>query len=166
MNFVGVARAKDYDGVKAYIGEDRFNVVELADLAYIGGMDRLAATLGAVVGMDADGRTIEEMPIDRLPDLLSSLSDGDRDELVTLGQFQVQWGGALKALLLGMGTSEVITPEMLPPQIRDAYISADGTRYLLNAIPTQNPWEVGFRSIYTTQLATVTDRATGIFINH
>ena len=35
MNFMGVARAKDYDGVKAYIGEDRFNVVELDGEVYL-----------------------------------------------------------------------------------------------------------------------------------
>jgi uncharacterized protein len=47
-----------------------FNVVELADLAYLSGMENLAATLGAVAGMDSDGIKIEETALDTLPGLL------------------------------------------------------------------------------------------------
>ncbi len=143
-----------------------FNIVELADLAYIGEMDRLFDALNAIVGLDADGQKIAERSIDRLPDLLllaaARASSGAGQ---ALSVFQVQLGGAFKSTLLKMSDGEAITVEMLPQQVRDSYISSDGTRYLLNAFPRGNAWEIGFRSIYTAQLQTVTDKATGMLLS-
>ena len=148
----------DTDKLAGEIDRLSLNIVELADLAYFGEMDRLFDTLNAILGLDADGRKVAETSIDRLPDLLAA--DGQAGPR-SLSDFQLELGRAFKSTLLEMSRSEPVTVAMLPQQIRDSYISADGTQYLLNAIPRGNAWEIDFRTIYTTQLESVTDRATG-----
>lgn len=134
------------------------NIVEMADLAYFSDMDRLFATLNRIVGLDADGQKVAETPIDRLPFALESTAAGE------LAGFQERFAGAMRAMLLSMANPEPVTLQMIPERVRNSYVSPDGNRFLLNIIPKQNPWEPEFRSIYTTQVESVTDRATGMLL--
>ena len=63
-----------------------------------------------------------------------------------------------------MADTRLITRDMLPAMISDAYISRDGGSYLMTINPTANPWEGDFRHAFRTQVATVTDRGTGMIL--
>jgi predicted RND superfamily exporter protein len=63
-----------------------------------------------------------------------------------------------------MSSAEQITLEMVPEMWRDSYISADGRDFLLNILPTQNPWQRQYREILTAQVETVTPGATGMVL--
>lgn len=148
----------DGDALAEEIDRFWFNVVELADLAYAGSLDRLFVTLNRIAGINADGEKVAETSIDRLPETLTTTLPP------SVTNFQEGFSKEFRSSLLGMANPEPITIEMLPQQVRDSYLSRDGNRYLLNAIPTRNPWEVEFRGIYSAQLATVTDQATGMVL--
>lgn len=63
-----------------------------------------------------------------------------------------------------MTSTGPISEEDLPKLYLDSFRSADGEHYLVNVIPTGNPWGVDFRKALTSQLKTVTDRATGMVL--
>jgi len=148
----------DVDQLAAEVDRLWFNIAELSDLAYFGEMDRLFQTLNTVVGLNADGDQVETTAIDRLPDELATADE------TSLREFQTAFAATYRSAILRMADPEPVTVGMLPGEIRDTYISADDNRYLLNAIPQQNPWDETFRRAYAGQLETVTDRATGMLL--
>lgn len=136
------------------------NLIEMGDMAYMGNMNKMLHTIGAVTGFNDDGDKISESTLDRLFSLLES---GESDSK-SLAAFQGELVPLLKEKLSKMANDEPVSLDVLPESLRDSYISRDGTKYLLNVIPTQNPWEADFRSIYTQQMQTVTDRGTGMLL--
>lgn len=136
------------------------NLVELSDLAYMGNMDRISTVLLHITGRNNDGEKVQKTTFD---DLYTLLEKGDFDaEKVKHLQKMLMEG--LEQRLLKMASSERVTIGMVPPSIRDSYVSKDGKSFLVSIVPTKNPWEGDFRDIYKTQVATVTDKATGMIL--
>ena len=123
-------------------------------------MERLFNSLNRLAGLNEAGELVNETSFIRLPEALMSGSV----EPLQLSEFQRRFARQLRAALLGMSGTDPITLDILPDQIRNSYVSSDGSRFLTNFLPVQNPWEVGFRRIYTAQLESVTDRATGMVL--
>ena len=63
-----------------------------------------------------------------------------------------------------MASTEKISFDMLPTNIHDAFISEDGNSFLISISPTQNPWETAYRNIFTEQISSITDKATGMIL--
>lgn len=69
-----------------------------------------------------------------------------------------------KDLLLKMCNTDTITPEDIPQDIRDSYVSNDGSQYLLSVFPAKNIWDPANREKHMAELTTVTDEATGMIL--
>ena len=140
----------------------QMNLLELSDMAYIGGMEKMLNTLNVVTGWNEEGRKTVETSLDRL---ILSLEENP-ESAARLADLQARLAPLLREKLYRMSSDETFTVEDLPAMFRNSYYNADGGEYLLMAVPTRNPWESDFRGIYATQMATVTDRATGmIFVS-
>ncbi len=137
------------------------NLLEMSDLAFAGGMDKLLDKLNRLTGRDATGEKIAKTDLDRLILELETNESGSASGLIRLQQ---QFVPSLQAILLPMSNPEAIGLDMVPPDIRDTYVSSDGHDFLMNIIPTGNPWDENFRSVFTNQIATVTERATGLVL--
>lgn len=136
------------------------NLVELDDMAFLGGMQRISHALNEVTGRDDQGRKVEDTKLDGLISLLEE----DPGSAVRLADFQSRFVPVLKDKLLRMSSTDRIELSDLPNMFRDAYVSSDGKEFLLMIVPTRNPWEEDFRNIFTTQVASVTDHATGMIL--
>jgi len=134
------------------------NLIEMGDMAYLGQMHRLSHELNVLTGLDEDGIKTDESVFDRI---LAEVEEGDPARLES---FQSLFRPLLLERLRDMSGTERITEEMLPALARDSYISRDGGSYIISINPRQNPWEGEFRSIFTTQVASVTDRGTGMIL--
>lgn len=152
------------------------NLIELDDMAFLGGMDRIANTLNDVTGRDDEGAKVAETALDRVIVALEDdpagatgavesavglTGDASPSGLAALQQRMVP---ILRDKLVRMSSTDPIGLDDLPPIARDSYISPEGDEYLLSIVPTRNPWEEDFRAIYTTQVASVTNRATGLIL--
>jgi len=136
------------------------NFLELSDLAYMGNMNKISKILSNVTGRNTDGVKVRKTSFDTLDTLLKT-NTFNRKTLADL-QLKIQKGLIQRLSLM---TSVVpVTVAMVPLSIRDSYVSKDGTKYLATIVPTQNPWNGGFRKIYTTQIKTVTNKATGMVL--
>ena len=134
------------------------NLIELGDLAYLGQMGRLNEELNNLTGLNRDGIKTQDSVFDRLADQL------DGADPASLQSFQSLLRPLLVEYLADMADTREISQMDLPSVARDTYISRDGMSFLTFINPRQNPWEGEFRSIFTKQVASVTDRATGMIL--
>ena len=139
------------------------NLVEMGDLAVIGGMDRVAHALNQATGLDMDGNKVADSAFDRLFNRLES-AGSDPATAAGLAAFQQSFSPDLSHRLATMANPEPITEDLLPSQVTDSYISRDGSTYLVTITPRQNIWQAEYRNVLTSQVATVTDAATGLVL--
>lgn len=138
------------------------NLIEMGDMAYLGNMNKLVYALGEVTGIDIDGVKTEETSFDSLFTSLEKQVGNHGSE--ALNHLQSLLFTSMDSRVRTMAGTEKVTLDMLPKNISDSMISKDGSSYLLTINPTQNPWEGDFRDIYTTQVESVTDKATGTIL--
>ncbi|MQY76639.1 MAG: MMPL family transporter [Spirochaeta sp.] len=136
------------------------NLLEMSDLAFMAGMDRMFHKLNILTGRNEDGQKVAETVIDRL---IASIEENP-ESAEGLVYFQRAFVPSFKEKLINMANTEQIIPDMIPPFILDSFRSRDGKNYLMNVIPTQNPWDEEYRKVFTGQLETITDKATGMVL--
>ena len=138
------------------------NLVEMGDLAVLGGTDRVAHALNRVTGLDMDGSKVAETSFDRL---FETLEAGNEEENASaLSAFRNAFSTRLAARVHLMAGSSGVTLDMLPEITRDTFVSKDGKSTLVTIAPRQNPWEGQYRNIFTAQVDSVTDRGTGMIL--
>ncbi|MCK5197464.1 MAG: MMPL family transporter, partial [Spirochaetales bacterium] len=138
------------------------NLMEMGDMAYMGNLNRLVNTLGTITGIDEDGIKIKETSFDRLFEMLESNTDIGTSP--TMKSLQSDIFGKMNQKIRTMASTDKISLDMLPSNIRDSLISKDGESYLISISPTQNPWEGAYRDIFTDQMESVTDKGTGMIL--
>jgi predicted RND superfamily exporter protein len=136
------------------------NLVELGDMAVLEGMDRIAFVLNSATGLDTDGTKVAETAFDRLFAALES----DEADTVAVQRFQSELADGLAGRLASMANPDPISRADLPSDVADSYISRDGENYLITVVPRQNAWVSDFREVFTSQIDTVTPRATGMIL--
>lgn len=143
------------------LGRLQMNLLELTDLAYLGGMVNIVRAINRLTGMNMDGEKASYTALDKLITLAES-PDSQR-QVDNLNHFQSLFAKEFKAILMGMALYDAVDLKQIPELIRDSfvYFSKDSVQYLVFIIPTKNPWEQDFRESYMTQVKTVTDKATG-----
>ena len=136
------------------------NLLEMSDLAFMAGMDRMFHKLNILTGRNEEGQKVAETVIDRL---IAAIEENP-ESAEGLAYFQRAFVPSFKEKLINMANTEEIIPDMIPPFILDSFRSRDGKNYLMNVIPTQNPWDEEYRKVFTGQLETITDKATGMVL--
>ncbi len=133
------------------------NMVELGDMAYLGNMERLSPILNEITGIDNEGNKYRETVFDRLASSLET------DEATTaLVALQQQVDSSMALILADMADPELLTQQMLPEMFTDTFISRDGEEYLLTINAKENPWVGENRAAFSSQVHSVTQRATGM----
>jgi len=160
LSGVTVSQEMDSTAMADQLIRLQMNLLEMSDMAYLGNMEKMLLTLGDVTGFDRDGQKVSPTSLDRLIQKLEE----DPEEASPLVAFQERLVPLMEEKLWAMASPEFVDQSMLPALYRNSYISNTTGAYLLSVIPTQNPWEGDFREIFTTQIASVTPRATGMLL--
>jgi uncharacterized protein len=135
------------------------NIIELAQLAFTGGQDKVDRKAERIVGdleLSADERGSLFRPIlDRL--------DSDRSTgAARLDEFEREYEPFLRTTALAMTSEEDVTVDDLPASIRNQFVSDDGGRFLLSIYPRQQVWDLEFLGRLTEQMHRIDPRVTGI----
>jgi len=136
------------------------NLIEMGDLAVLGGTDRLSYVLNRVTGLNDEGDKVAESVFDRLFETLET----GKDVKGNLVAFQDLFSLRLRESILSMANPAAVTEDELPPMVRNTFLSSDGKANLMTIYPRLNPWEGASRKIFTAQVNTVTDRTTGMIL--
>ena len=147
---------KELNVLKQELERLKMNIIELQDLAFTGGQDKIDKKCGELVGYpDKEYITI----FDKLE---SILSHKDKNILSRTNSFQNDYFGYFKTNVLKMANNEPISLDNLPVSIVDQYGNKDRSLFLITVLPAHNIWQDAlFLYRFTDDLDEISERATG-----
>lgn len=132
------------NGLRKELTRLKQNIIELSDLAYIGGEKKLVKKCDDVV---------KSKVFQKADDLIGKDSAWAR-------KYQNIFISNLQNKVRATNSSKVLKLSDVPKNIREAYIGKDGT-YLSQVYPSGDPWNADFQDIHLAQLATIKETGTG-----
>lgn len=147
---------KELGVLKQELERLKMNIIELQDLAFTGGQDKIDKKCGELVGYpDREYITI----FDKLESILSCR---DKNIQSRTNSFQNDYFSYFKNTVLRMANEEPIFLKNLPVSIVDRYGNKDRSLFLITVLPAHNIWQdARFLYRFTDDLAEMSERATG-----
>jgi predicted RND superfamily exporter protein len=134
------------------------NIMEVQDMAYLGGQDKVDNKCKTIVGdpEKTDSRNI-------IQELLRIFESNELTPLLSLSNFQERFAPYFKSCVLGMASTDRIELEDLPVSILDRYSNTKRDQFLVTVFPKGNIWQdATFLHRFDNDLERVSDRATGM----
>ncbi len=132
------------------------NIIELQDLAFLGGQDKVYDKAIKLVGEAGDS-------LDRgnITQFINALDTGLTK--IELTYFQQQFSKAFKSTIIEMANTEPLTLENLPSEIKNRFTGKSGNIFLINVYPEKNIWEDSrFLYRFTDEATELSEKATGL----
>ena len=148
----------DMEKLKEEIARLEMNVMEMQDMAYIGGQDKVDNKCKEIVGDpdDPDSRSVFQ-------DLLDVMAAEGTPVTQGFADFHQKFAPYFKRAVIRMGSTEPIRLEDLPASILDRYGNANRDQFLVTVFPAGNIWQdKNFLDRFVEDLEGVSDRATGM----
>ena len=145
-------------GFNREIDRLRMNIMEIQDMAFLGGQDKVDTKCKEIVG-DPDNPESKNIMKDLL-DLLNRESD-----LVSRGlsEFQKSFAPYFKESVLKMGSTGSIQMADLPLSILDRYSNKNRDQFLVTVFPSNDVWkDAEFLKRFVADLEMMSDKATGM----
>lgn len=133
------------------------NIYELAQMAYIGGQDRVDRKCKDIIG-DPEDSTAVSQPLRLAEKLLS----GNSQIAEKLNRFQENYEPLLRRKSLAMANPDLITLESLPEGIKNKFFNKRRDHLLITIIPKEKVWDFEFLSRFTEQMKRVDESITGM----
>jgi predicted RND superfamily exporter protein len=148
----------DMEKLKNEIARLEMNVMEMQDMAFIGGQDKVDNKCKEIVG-DPDDPQSENMFQD-----LTQLVDSDESPVAEgFTRFQQIFAPYFKRAVVQMGRTDPIVLEDLPASILDRYSNESRDKFLVTVFPAGHIWQdKNFLDRFVQDLEGVSDRATGM----
>ncbi len=133
------------------------NIIELQDMAFLGGQDKVDKKCGEIVGFP--GRENRLTIFNRLQKLFGN----GKDKIIDGAQaFQDDYASYFKGNVLRMCNTEPIQLENLPVSVVDRYANKDRDLFLVTVLPGDNIWQdAKFLNRFTDDLDEISARVTG-----
>jgi hypothetical protein len=148
----------DRERLKEEIARLEMNVMEMQDMAYIGGQDKVDNKCKEIVG-DPDDPNSENI----FQDLMQVLEINEALVTTGLSGFHQKFAPYFKQAVIQMGATDPIRLEDLPDSILDRYGNASRDQFLVTVFPSGNIWQdKNFLDRFVQDLEGVSDRATGM----
>ncbi|RLC55378.1 MAG: multidrug RND transporter, partial [Candidatus Cloacimonadota bacterium] len=133
------------------------NIIELSQLAFMGGQDKLDKKAKTLIGDFEDPENNGS-----LGKLLSILDSSDQKILKGVNQFQQGFSTAFKNYSLSMASTDIIDLDTIPTDIKNQFISKSGNHYLVSIYPKESVWNMEFLDRFKIQMEKLNDRITGM----
>jgi hypothetical protein len=149
---------EDMEMVKEEIARLEMNVMEMQDMAFIGGQDKVDNKCKEIVG-DPDDPDSKNM----FKGLMLLLETNETPVITGFSGFHQRFAPYFKQAVLQMGATDPISLEDLPASILDRYGNANRDQFLVTVFPAGNIWQdKNFLDRFVQDLEGVSDRATGM----
>ena len=134
------------------------NVIELAQLAYLGGQDKVDEKCRQLIGDLEDPGNVT-----MIARLVKRLKVDQERTASNLDRFQNHYEPHLRQTALGMASTKPITFDDLPTNILKRFTSQDGDSFLVTVYPKEGVWKnIEFLERFTHQMHKIEKRVTGI----
>jgi len=135
----------------------KLNVMEMQDMAFLGGQDKVDSKCKEIVG-DPDKTDARNI----IDELLDRLKEDRKTASVRLTKFQRHYAPYFKESVIKMCSNEPISMEDLPPSILDRFSNKNRSQFLVTVFPASNMWQdAEFFYRFTDDLERISDNATG-----
>jgi predicted RND superfamily exporter protein len=134
------------------------NIMEIQDMAFIGGQDKVDNKCGEIVG-NPDNPQLKNI----ISEFIDSLENNRLKSIKGLEEFQKYAASCFKKSALEMSTVKNIKFEDLPLSILDRYTNRNRTQFLMTIFPSGNMWQdADYLNRFTNDLDRVSEKATGM----
>ncbi|MCK5534712.1 MMPL family transporter [bacterium] len=134
------------------------NVMEMQDMAYLGGQDKIDSKCSKITG-DPD----HPESINTIRKLIDFLNKHKTAGTPKMGTFQNYFSPYFKKTALLMCSEKIIQQKDLPDSILDRYSNKERTRFLVTAFPSMNIWQdLKFLDRFSDDLEKTSEKATGM----
>jgi predicted RND superfamily exporter protein len=144
----------DWQKIKSELFRLEANVIEMQDMAFMGGQDMVDKKATRLVG------TREEPMKGNLTSFISRL-ESKKIDFKKASLFNLDFAKEYKLLVLHLSNSSQIQIDDLPEIIKDKYISKNGDIYLLTVYPKGNVWNIEYLEIFTKDVFDITRSVSG-----
>ena len=151
-------RPNDIDAFNREINRLQMNIMEIQDMAFLGGQDKVDAKCKDIVG-DPDNPNSRNIMLE-LMELISLDSN-----LVSegLSEFQKSFAPYFTETVINMGSTETIQMADLPASVLDRYSNKNRDQFLVTVFPSSDVWkDAEFLKRFVSDLEMVSDKATGM----
>lgn len=149
---------EEIQSLKDEVARLEMNVMELQDMAYLGGQDKVDNKCKKIVGDPENpdtGNIIRE--------LLTLLDKAESKLPERLSPFQRSFAPYFKESVIRMSSTDPIHLKDLPVTILDRYSNRDRSQFLVTVFPAGNIWQdAAFLRRFSQDLERVSDKATGM----
>ena len=156
-----VRTSVEADELPAFIGEIErleMNIMEMQDMAYLGGQDKVDDKCKKIVG-DPDDPDSENI----IKDFLRILEENNPSAIAGLTQFQQHFAPYFKNAVMAMSSTAPIQLEELPVTILDRYSNMGRDQFMVTVFPAGNIWaNKQFNDRFVEDMESVSERATGM----
>ena len=151
-------REVDFEKLLDELGRLEMNIMEIQDMAFLGGQDKVDSKCAEIVG-----KPDAPQPINIIQELISLLQKDPRRSRQSLGGFQKDFAPYFKQAVIRMASLEPIVLENLPQTILDRYANENRTQFLVTVFPSGNIWQdAEFLKRFVEDLDRVSPNATGM----
>lgn len=151
-------KAEDFERFLKGLSRLEMNIMEIQDMAYLGGQDKVDNKCVQIVGKpdDSESKNLIQGFIEML--------EGDRRRaMVGLERFQEAFSPYFQKAVIKMSSLEPIHLENLPQAILDRYTNKDRNQFLVTIFPSGNIWQdAEFLKRFVNSLERVSENVTGM----
>jgi len=151
-------RRRNYERFLQELGRLEMNIMEIQDMAFLGGQDKVDNKCAEIVG-EAD----DPEPKSLIQNLTRILEKDKEKALAGLGEFQKDFAPYFKNSVIQMSSQDPIKFEDLPVAVLDRYTNEDRTKFLVTIFPADNIWQdAEFLKRFVGDLERVSENTTGM----
>lgn len=134
------------------------NVIELAQMAFTGGQDRLDAKAEEIIG-DPDVPASERTRM--VEELTQLIQDDPQRAVEAFNLFQRHYEPHLRTTAISMSSTDRIKLDSIPEDILSQFISKAGSRFLVTMFPKEQIWNLNFLESFSAQMQQIDEHITG-----
>jgi len=150
------ASRTDIESVRRELDRLQMNIIEMQDMAFTGGQDKVDNKCKNIVGDPED-----ENPQNKIKELLQRCDD--RTISTIISKYQRAFAPRFKASVLRMCNTTPLELKDLPESILDRYSNTERDQFLVTIFPAANIWtNAQFLDQFTNDLESVSDQVTGM----
>ncbi|MBN2415971.1 MMPL family transporter [bacterium] len=149
---------RDLPALTGEIERLEMNIMEMQDMAFNGGQDKVERACRTLVGTPLAGT-----PPNRIAALIETLNGKRRTAAAGIDAFQGAFSPLFKTSVLRMANTAPLVLADLPVSILDRYSNEDRSRFLITVFPSGSIWQdASFLHRFADDLERVSPRATGM----
>ena len=140
------------------LGRLEMNIMEIQDMAFLGGQDKVDRKCAEIVG-----KPDAPQPLNFIRDFIALLQKDSLRSRLGLAVFQKDFAPYFREAVVQMASLDPLVLEDLPQTILDRYVNRDRTQFLVTIFPSGNIWQdAEFLKRFVEDLERVSPKATGM----